>query len=251
MTPPSLSPTPAAAPMPDLTAGIMELKNVAQFIAHKLEEMILVGTLAPGQHLVQTEIAAQFGVSRLPVRDALKMLEKRELAVTQPRRGVIVRPLNLREVADLYELRRLLESHAFARSVRNFDERDLAEAEAIVKQQESLTMADFLRILDLDEQFHIKLCSRCENEEIKAHLLKIWSRIRVLRSLERDWQDWNRNSVKRHRGILTAIRAEDYRKAQRVLEDGISQSETKITALVKVQLGSSPRAANTPAAAAT
>jgi len=81
--------TPSPAAPPNLNAGINELKNVAQFIAQKIEEMILVGTLAPGQHLVQTDIAAQFGVSRLPVRDALKILEKRELAVTQPRRGVI------------------------------------------------------------------------------------------------------------------------------------------------------------------
>lgn len=248
--PPALAETaPAAAP--DFTAGINELKNVAQFIAQKLEEMILAGTLAPGQHLVQTEIAAQFGVSRLPVRDALKILEKRELAVTQPRRGVIVRPLDLREVADLFELRRLLESHAFARSVRNFDERDLAEAEAILRQQESLTMADFIRVLDLDEQFHIKLCARCGNEEIKAHLAKLWSRIRVLRSLERDWEDWNRNSVKSHRSILAAIRAEDYKKARQLLEEGIDRAETKITGTVQALVSRPGEAAGAGARAAT
>jgi len=224
--------TPSPAAPLNLNAGINELKNVAQFIAQKIEEMILVGTLAPGQHLVQTDIAAQFGVSRLPVRDALKILEKRELAVTQPRRGVIVRPLNLREVRDLYELRRLLEGHAFSRSVKNFDDADIAETEAILKRQESLTMGEFIQILDLDERFHIKLCSRCDNEEIKAYLAKIWSRIRVLRSLERDWEDWNKNSVKSHRGILAAIKAEDYRKARQLLEDGIDRAEMQITATV-------------------
>ncbi len=224
--------TPSPAAPPNLNAGINELKNVAQFIAQKIEEMILVGTLAPGQHLVQTDIAAQFGVSRLPVRDALKILEKRELAVTQPRRGVIVRPLNLREVRDLYELRRLLEGHAFSRSAKNFDDADIAETEAILKRQESLTMGEFIQILDLDERFHIKLCSRCDNDEIKAYLAKIWSRIRVLRSLERDWEDWNKNSVKSHRGILAAIKAEDYRKARQLLEDGIDRAEAQITATV-------------------
>jgi DNA-binding GntR family transcriptional regulator len=236
--------TPAPAP---LTAGINDLKNVAQFIAHKLEEMILVGTLAPGQHLVQTEIAAQFGVSRLPVRDALKILEKRELAVTQPRRGVIVRPLNLQEVADLYELRRLLEGHAFSRSVRSFEPADIAEAEAIIRKQESLTMGEFIQVLDLDERFHIKLCSRCDNAEIRAYLAKIWSRIRVLRSLERDWEDWNRNSVKSHRGILAAIKAEDFKKARLLLEDGIDRAEEKIAATVETLM---KREAGTAAATA-
>jgi len=229
--PPIAESTPPVAPA-SLTAGINELKNVAQFIAQKLEEMILGGTLAPGQHLVQTDIATQFGVSRLPVRDAIKILERRELAVTQPRRGVIVRPLNLQEVADLYELRRLLEGHAFARSVKNFTAADIADVDAIVKRQEALTMGEFIQILDLDERFHIKLCCRCENEEIKSYLGKIWSRIRVLRALERDWEDWNKNSVKSHRGILAAIRAEDFKKARQLLEEGIDRAETKIAATV-------------------
>jgi DNA-binding GntR family transcriptional regulator len=216
----------------NLNAGINELKNVAQFIAQKLEEMILIGTLAPGQHLVQTDIATQFGVSRLPVRDALRILEKRELAVTKPRHGMIVRPLNLQEVRDLYELRRLLEGHAFSRSLKNFDVVDIAETEAILKRQEALTMGEFIQILDLDERFHMKLCSRCENEEIKAYLAKIWSRIRVLRSLERDWEDWNVNSVKSHRGILNAIKAEDIKKARLLLEEGIDRAETQIAATV-------------------
>lgn len=229
-----------ATPSATFTAGINELKNVAQFIAQKIEEMILLGTLPPGHHLVQTDIAAQFGVSRLPVRDALMILEKRELAVTLPRRGVIVRPLNLQEVHDLYELRRLLESHAFARSVRNFSPADLAEAEAILRRQESLTMGQFTEILELDERFHMQLCSRCENAEIRAYLAKIWSRIRVLRSLERDWEDWNKNSVKSHRGILAAIRAGDFKKARQLLEDGIDRAETQIAATVAKQLKESP-----------
>lgn len=218
--------------MSDFNTSINELKNVSQFIAQKLEEMILSGELAPGRHLVQTDIATQFGVSRLPVRDALKILEKRELAVTLPRRGIIVRPLNPREVIDLYELRTLLESHAFAESVKNLSPADIAEADAIIKQQEALQMDHFLVLLNLDEKFHIQLCSKCENAEIKAYLAKIWSRIRVLRSLERDWQDWNKNSIKSHRRILTAIRAGDFKKGRLLLEEGIQASQAKILATV-------------------
>jgi DNA-binding GntR family transcriptional regulator len=225
--PPALSPS-----LANLNAGINELKNVAQFIAQKLEEMILSGALAPGQHLVQTDIAAQFGVSRLPVRDALRILEKRELAVTKPRHGMVVRPLNVREVADLFELRRLLESYAFTRSVKNFGPADIAESEAIIKRQEALTMGEFIEMLDLDERFHLKLCSRCENAEIRAYLARIWSRIRVLRSLERDWEGWSRNSVKSHHSILAAIKAGDFRKARQLLDDGIDRAETKIAATV-------------------
>lgn len=218
--------------MTELNNNINELKNVAQFIAEKLEQMILMGKFAPGEHLVQSDIAAQFGVSRLPVRDALQMLEKRELVVTLPRRGMIVRPLNVQEVRDLFELRLLLESHAFARAAKRLDEKDLAEAEAIIQQQEALEMDNFLVLLDLDERFHRKLYCKCENQEIKAHLAKIWSRIRVLRSLQRDWVDWNKNSARSHRAILAAIRAKDFKKARQLLETGIEGARVKITELV-------------------
>lgn len=218
--------------MSDFNNSINELKNVAQFIAQKLEDMILSGELEPGHHLVQTEIATQFGVSRLPVRDALKILEKRELAVTQPRRGIIVRPLKPQEVTDLYELRLMLESHAFAQSIKNLTLADLAEADAIISQQESLQMDQFLALLALDEKFHFQLFSRCNNVELKTYLAKIWSRIRVLRSVARDEQDWNKNSIKSHRAILNAIRARDFKKARALLEGGILAAEGKILATV-------------------
>lgn len=212
----------------DLAAGIKELQNVAEFIARKLEEMILKGQLEPGQHLVQTDIAAQFGVSRLPVRDALKLLETRELAVTLPRRGVIVRPLDAKEVNDLFELRLLLEGYAFDRSVRNFSAADIAAAEAIIQRQEALPNEDFLALLDTDEKFHVLLCSRCENEEIKRDIARIWNRIRVLRALARDFRDWKTESAASHRLILGAVVKQDYEQARAFLETGIREARSKI-----------------------
>jgi len=226
--------------MSDLNNSINELQNVSQFIAHKLEDMILSGELEPGRHLVQTDIATQFGVSRLPVRDALKILEKRELAITQPRRGLIVRPLKPHEVTDLYELRLLLESHAFAQSVKNLTPTDLAAADAIIRQQESLGMDHFLTLLDLDEKFHFQLFSCCTNAETKSCLARIWSRIRVLRALARYEEDWNKNSIRSHRAILSAIRQRDFKKARGLLEKGILAAQTTILAAVTRLVSKTP-----------
>jgi DNA-binding GntR family transcriptional regulator len=95
----------------------------------------------------------------------------------------------------------------------------------------------------------MKLCSRCDNAEIKAYLAKIWSRIRVLRWLERDWEDWNQNSVQSHRKIVTAIKAEDYSEARRLLDAGIDRAEMQIAKTVDRLLTQKQTAAPGAAAA--
>src|SRR5690554_3140508 len=109
-------------------AMVNDLQNVAQFIAGQLERMILDGTLAPGTRLIQTEIAEQYKVSRLPVRDAFRILEKKELVVALPRKGMEVRRVSAKEALELFELRWLLERYAAEQSLYKFQSEDVEEA---------------------------------------------------------------------------------------------------------------------------
>jgi DNA-binding GntR family transcriptional regulator len=209
---------------PKLAQNVNELLNVSQFIADSLEKMILDGTLQPGARLVQTEIAEQFGVSRLPVRDALQILQRKELAVVLPRRGMAVRPVTEKEVRELSELRLVLEGYAFAASAPQLTETDLKQLEALIHEQEACAETDFLRQMEIDERFHFMLISRFDNDEAKKQIRQLWRRIRLLRAIARDVKDWNRLSVAGHKRIVSAIRGQDYEQARRELEAGILRS---------------------------
>lgn len=215
--------------MLNLATQVAELRNVAQFIADSLSSMIYEGRLLPGDRLIQTDIAGKFGVSRLPVRDALKILESRELAVTLPRKGVVVRPISVKEIEDLYEMRIILEIYAFDRALVRMTQEDIAEVEAIILEQEQADVnTEFLRLMEIDERFHEKIWSKCENEEIRRTLSTVWRKVKMARAFAREVPEWNIKSAQGHRRIIDSIRKGDHAAARQFLTEGMlrSRSET-------------------------
>lgn len=217
----------------NLTSEINELRNVAQHIAAKLEEFILNGTIAPGTRLIQTKVAEQFGVSRLPVRDAFAMLMKSELAIALPRKGIMVRPIHAKDVRDLFELRRLIETAAIRKSAPLLSPEDLRQARALIAAQAQIDPAtDFKGLLATDERFHRLLWSGNDNAEIELVLSRIWNRIKLLRAQARGLPEWQKTSVTHHEQIIEAIEAKQFDEAARLVEAGISRSEQELTALI-------------------
>ena len=131
---PGLMRAPPIAELPP-GAGAAPPPGVATHIADTLEEAILSGRLAPGTALLQLDLAAHFGVSRVPVRDALAILEQRQLAVRVPRRGVMVRPITPEGVRAVFAARRLLEAAVTRLAAERLTPADLAELERVLVAQ--------------------------------------------------------------------------------------------------------------------
>lgn len=212
------------------SGGVDELESVAQFVARMLERMILLGEIRGGERLVQTELAARFGVSRVPIRDALAILVRKELAVSVPRKGLVVRTASERETRDLYELRMLLEDHAYASSLPLLTGEDRSRAGAIVARQADIDAADVVSLLDVDQQFHELLLSRCPNAELLATLSRLWVRIRILRAQVGEPRDWKTTSVQGHRRVLESVEAGDWDGACELLRRNIERSRDDILA---------------------
>jgi DNA-binding GntR family transcriptional regulator len=218
----------------NLTSEINELRNVAQHIAAKLEAFILDGTIAPGTRLIQTKVAEQFGVSRLPVRDAFAMLIKSELAVALPRKGIMVRPISVTDVHDLFEMRVLIEAAAIRKSAPLLAPADLASARQLIAAQASVDPStDFAGLLAADERFHRLLWSRCGNQEMDLVLSRIWSRIKLLRAQARGLPEWQKVSVQHHEQILAAIETRHFDEAVALVTAGITRSEQELVGLIE------------------
>lgn len=219
--------------MSDVIQQLNEIPNIAQFIADKIERMILEGEVEPGSRLVQTELADQFGVSRLPVRDALAILDKKNLLKQLPRKGMVVRTISEDEVSNLFEHRFILETYVTRHSIDKLSPEDIKKAEALIADQEATSSDNIIGLLDADEAFHRHLWSRYHNTEVLDALRSVWRRIKIVRAFARGIPNWKENSIKGHKRIVSAIRKGQYDVACSQLERGINRSRTEIFAKLR------------------
>lgn len=131
----------------------------------RLLDEIRHGTLPPGARLREVDLAARFGISRTPVREAIRRLEADGLVEHLPRQGATLRRLSYAEVMELYEMRAVLEGTAArlaARAASELELRELAEINA-----EMTASADPAEIVRLNRQFHATLINAAKNRYLQ------------------------------------------------------------------------------------
>ncbi len=133
-------------------------------IEEKLRSAILDGRLSAGIALRQQELATLFGVSRMPVREALRQLEAQSLLRVETHKGAVVAPLINEDATDAYALRILLESEALRQSVPLLTAQDIITARSYVEQLEIET--DYAKIGTLNRLFHMALYCKAPNKRL-------------------------------------------------------------------------------------
>nr|WP_279665513.1 GntR family transcriptional regulator [Ectobacillus ponti] len=176
-------------------------------IYHSLEESILTGGIAAGERLIDTRIAAEFGVSRSPVREAFRKLEGDGLLTNHEGIVTVFTP-SLQDVLELYQVRVGLESvaaywaavHAMADELRRLQDLLGAAERAVAQQQRK-------EIISLNTQFHELIVSSSRNARLSAMMYHIRSLVRLCRNTI--IQQYNRGDsfLSEHYGIYHALQA--------------------------------------------
>jgi len=130
----------SAAPAPSKPKRQTRSAALPTMIAQRVRDLITRGVLSPGVHLGQAELAAQFGASRVPIREALKLLTADGVVVHDPNRGFFIATLSSEEARQLYRMRHLLEAELLA-SVEWPNKQQLAALEEQLERMESLLTA--------------------------------------------------------------------------------------------------------------
>ena len=124
-----------------------------------LRQLILRLNLKPGEALSEKELSLKLGVSRTPVREAFIRLSEEGLVDIFPQRGTIVAPIRMSEIKEAQFLREILETGIVRRAAENIQPSFLQRIEAnLVKQEQSLKRTNYIRFMELDEEFHHLLC---------------------------------------------------------------------------------------------
>lgn len=124
------------------TTTAIERQSLASAVADKLREKIIRGELHEGEQLRQDAIAAEFQVSRIPVREALRHLEAEGLITIVANRGAVVSALSPDEIREMFEIRAVLECHVLRQAIANLTDDDFRKAEEVLKQYEQVVEAD-------------------------------------------------------------------------------------------------------------
>jgi DNA-binding GntR family transcriptional regulator len=181
-------------------------------VADALRERIANGDLAPGTRVREEGIATEFGVSRVPVREALQRLELEGFIVLAPRRGATVAVPSVGRVLDLLEIRTSLEVLAAVLAARRAGGDCVAELTATVEEgTRAADAGDVARLPDLIERFHDLVARAAGNAELAAMLAGIRSRVRWMFAYDLDGRSPASWAV--HAKILQAILAADERAA--------------------------------------
>ncbi|MFD1212750.1 GntR family transcriptional regulator [Arthrobacter sp. GCM10027362] len=144
-------------------------------VVAELRHSILSGEVAPGAILPETELAARLGVSRGPVRDALNVLAREGLIDSRPNRRARVAVLGLRDIEEIYSLRRSLETLAAQRATGNVTDADLGRMRKILREMDSaLGRQDVVKVSHLDASFHDCIYEASRHDR----LYRAWSDIR-------------------------------------------------------------------------
>lgn len=139
----------------NLTLNMDAYLPLRDVVFHTLREAILKGELRPGERLMELQLAAKLGVSRTPIREAIRMLEQEGLAVTIPRKGAEVAKMTEKDMEDVLQVRQALDALAASLACEQITAEELERLECARHDFESsIRTKDVKRIAEMDVKFH-------------------------------------------------------------------------------------------------
>jgi DNA-binding GntR family transcriptional regulator len=209
-----------------LVAAVPRHRTATEYVEATLKAAILSGKLAGGTPLRQEELAEVFGVSRMPVREALRQLEAQALLDFVPHKGAVVTEISAEDAADSFAIRRAIEPAALRLSIPELDEDDFARAAGLIADMDS--EGDPGRMGELNRRFHMSLYARAGRPKLLAlveqQLAAADRYVRfVLAAKGRE-----HISQETHRGMLEAAAARDIESALAILDEHLGVAADKI-----------------------
>ncbi|WP_287742339.1 GntR family transcriptional regulator [Methylobacterium sp.] len=236
------TPTDAAAarrrgrPRKRLDAAIMAgprvvRANLHEQAAERLRDLIVRGDLAPGASLVEVELSGMLGISRTPIREAIKLLAQQGLVELRANRSPCVRPLRAAEIRELFEALAGIERIAAELAAQRITAADLGRLRAlqaeIVREHEAGRRDSYAAANRTIHRTIVLAARNAPLAEVHAALLSRADQVRVFAlGLEDRWEQ----SIREHQAILDALDARDPVQAGRLLQEHVGQTAAVVAA---------------------
>ncbi len=192
------------------------------------------GALGPGAQIVQETLAERYGVSRVPLREALKTLAAEGQVVHHPNRGYFVTALSVADLVEVYRLRELLEAEAIQAAVARLTDADVdAIADLLADVARASAAADIDALTATNRRFHFAIFDAAALPRLSRILHQLWDATEAYRTLYFT-SARNRARVDReHAAMLTALRRRDGRRLVRLHDDHRRHSVAEVRPLIE------------------
>ena len=186
-------------------------------VYERIRDEVISGRLMPNERLKVSDLAARYGTSTNPVREALQQLRGEGFVVIEPNRGARVRPIDENFVRDIIEIEVLIEPALTKWFVSIVDDADIERLEAVQAEIEALNFADLAKHGQLDTKFHQIIYDRHYNR----HAAELWWKHReILRAISRRFPtslSRRQSVIREHRELIERLKAQDAEGAAAVV----------------------------------
>jgi DNA-binding GntR family transcriptional regulator len=208
--------------------------SLAQIAQDWIAAQIIEGRIKPGEKLAEVTLADQMGISRSPVREALRSLSAQGLIVVEPRRGAFVAELDAAHAADLYVCRLLIEPECIREAVRGIDDSSLARLEGTFEEMRAAAeAADSEAYVRALTNYNQQLLDACPNRLLFGYAESTWrSSLRYWALLVRHSGQYSQQSVRRNGKVHAAVRKRDADRAAQAATELLQWSRQELLSIL-------------------
>jgi len=182
----------------------------------QIREAIKSGKLKSGDRLIESRLAEEMQISRFPIREAIRYLEKEGLVVTIPFKGTYVANFTERDLEEVYTLRSALEELAVRKLMENLDNRKIKKLDSILKMMEKAAQEGKMnKLVSVDTKFHRTICELSGHHKLLEMWLTLERQLRTFIALEEYLYKEPNDLVKTHYPIIKDIKSGDIQRAEK------------------------------------
>jgi len=202
-------------------------------ILNSLRKLIATGKLKSGQQIVQDSLAASLGVSRVPLREALQVLQTEGRVIHKPNRGYFVAELSYTDLVEIYRLRTILETEALRVGIPLATKKQVDDIAQLAKDIERIAQSnDPAAVAVANRKFHLAILSLCGQERLMRSIINGWDFTDNYRILYLTVEKNRNRAVAEHAKIVAALRTKDVSKVIKLNDDHRDHAVTALRELI-------------------
>lgn len=201
-------------------------KPLRELVCENIRQAIIDGTFSSGERLMEIQLADEMGVSRTPVREAIRKLELEGFVVMIPRRGTYVADISIRDITEIYEIRTCLDVLSAGLAAERITDEELeALNRLLVEIGQYIAENNMEKIVEADTAFHDILYQASRNERLRSIINNLREQLTGIRGRSMSYPGRLVETMDEHRALVDSIAARDVERAQNAARVHIENAE--------------------------